>query len=191
MTIADNLRARYLSKSTPMNYNVGLDWNAARWLHPYVNFSDSVMPPYVANRTDPLGNSPGAAKGIGQAEQVQGKELSYNNLNDTDAAFECVAEFDRPAIVIVKHANPCGVAVGSSAGASSRFRGKRPLSFFASPGIAQNVMADVPSRWLKTLPVIPGDAGSSDSTTSMRWVLSWETRSASLPSWQVSCTGGR
>jgi phosphoribosylaminoimidazolecarboxamide formyltransferase/IMP cyclohydrolase len=41
---------------------------------------------------------------------VQGKELSYNNLNDTDAAFECVAEFDRPAIVIVKHANPCGVA---------------------------------------------------------------------------------
>jgi phosphoribosylaminoimidazolecarboxamide formyltransferase/IMP cyclohydrolase len=42
--------------------------------------------------------------------QVQGKELSYNNLNDTDAAFDCVAEFDRPAIVIVKHANPCGVA---------------------------------------------------------------------------------
>jgi phosphoribosylaminoimidazolecarboxamide formyltransferase/IMP cyclohydrolase len=49
--------------------------------------------------------------GIATAVQVQGKELSYNNLNDTDAAFECVAEFDRPAIVIVKHANPCGVAV--------------------------------------------------------------------------------
>lgn len=48
--------------------------------------------------------------GIATARQVQGKELSYNNLNDTDAAFECVAEFDRPAIVIVKHANPCGVA---------------------------------------------------------------------------------
>jgi phosphoribosylaminoimidazolecarboxamide formyltransferase/IMP cyclohydrolase len=48
--------------------------------------------------------------GIATAVQVQGKELSYNNLNDTDAAFECVAEFDRPAIVIVKHANPCGVA---------------------------------------------------------------------------------
>jgi phosphoribosylaminoimidazolecarboxamide formyltransferase/IMP cyclohydrolase len=45
---------------------------------------------------------------------VQGKELSYNNLNDTDAAYECVAEFDRPAIVIVKHANPCGVAVAES-----------------------------------------------------------------------------
>ncbi len=49
---------------------------------------------------------PGAAT----ARQLQGKELSYNNLNDTDAAFECVAEFERPAIAIVKHANPCGVA---------------------------------------------------------------------------------
>lgn len=48
--------------------------------------------------------------GVATAEQVQGKELSYNNLNDTDAAFECVAEFDRPAVAIIKHANPCGVA---------------------------------------------------------------------------------
>ncbi len=51
--------------------------------------------------------------GIATATQAQGKELSYNNLNDTDAAFEAVAEFDRPAIVIVKHANPCGAALGA------------------------------------------------------------------------------
>ena len=51
--------------------------------------------------------------GIASYVQVQGKELSYNNINDTDAAFECVAEFDRPAVVIVKHANPCGVALGA------------------------------------------------------------------------------
>ena len=52
--------------------------------------------------------------GIAQAEQVQGKELSYNNYNDADAALELVAEFGGagPACVIVKHANPCGVAVG-------------------------------------------------------------------------------
>ncbi|WP_198374809.1 bifunctional phosphoribosylaminoimidazolecarboxamide formyltransferase/IMP cyclohydrolase [Neoroseomonas rubea] len=56
--------------------------------------------------------------GIATAAQAQGKELSYNNLNDTDAAFECVAEFDRPAIVIVKHANPCGVAVGADLAAA-------------------------------------------------------------------------
>ena len=50
--------------------------------------------------------------GVPQAEQVQGKALSYNNLNDADAALELVAEFDGqdPAVVIVKHANPCGVA---------------------------------------------------------------------------------
>ena len=53
-----------------------------------------------------------AARGIGQAEQVQGKDLSYNNLNDADAALQLIAEFrdGPPTIVIVKHANPCGVA---------------------------------------------------------------------------------
>jgi len=48
--------------------------------------------------------------GVATATQHQGKELSYNNYNDTDAAFECVAEFEAPTVVIVKHANPCGVA---------------------------------------------------------------------------------
>jgi phosphoribosylaminoimidazolecarboxamide formyltransferase/IMP cyclohydrolase len=56
------------------------------------------------------------ARGIAQAEQVQGKELSYNNLNDANAALELTAEFRDadPTIVIVKHANPCGVATRSS-----------------------------------------------------------------------------
>lgn len=54
-------------------------------------------------------------KGVATARQVQGKELSFNNLNDTDAAFELVAEFaDKPAVAIIKHANPCGVAVGEN-----------------------------------------------------------------------------
>lgn len=55
-----------------------------------------------------------ARPGVASARQVQGKELSYNNLNDTDAAFELVAEFERPAIAIIKHANPCGVAVADN-----------------------------------------------------------------------------
>lgn len=57
-----------------------------------------------------------ATAGVPQARQVQGKELSYNNLNDADAALGLVAEFpaDRPAVVIVKHANPCGVAVADT-----------------------------------------------------------------------------
>src|SRR5439155_1694319 len=50
--------------------------------------------------------------GVATARQVQGKELSYNNYADTDAAFELVAEFAEPAVAIIKHANPCGVALG-------------------------------------------------------------------------------
>ena len=50
--------------------------------------------------------------GIATATQLQGKELSYNNLNDIDAAFELAAEFDEPTVAIIKHANPCGVATG-------------------------------------------------------------------------------
>jgi len=55
-------------------------------------------------------------QGLAQGEQVQGKELSYNNYNDADAAFELAAEFkgQDPAVVIVKHANPCGVAQGAT-----------------------------------------------------------------------------
>ncbi len=55
--------------------------------------------------------------GVATARQAQGKQLSYNNINDTDAAYECVAEFDpgrTAACAIVKHANPCGVAEGNS-----------------------------------------------------------------------------
>lgn len=62
--------------------------------------------------------SDGSARpGIASATQIQGKELSYNNINDTDAAYELVAEFGSvlegalPAVAIIKHANPCGVAV--------------------------------------------------------------------------------
>ena len=51
---------------------------------------------------------------ISSAQQIQGKELSYNNIADTDAAYECVKTFSEPACVIVKHANPCGVALGNT-----------------------------------------------------------------------------
>ena len=55
-----------------------------------------------------------AAGTLATATQLQGKELSYNNIADADAAWECVRSFDAPACVIVKHANPCGVAVGAT-----------------------------------------------------------------------------
>src|SRR5271167_2973627 len=61
--------------------------------------------------------TPDARFGVATARQAQGKQLSYNNINDTDAAYECVAEFDAARIAacaIIKHANPCGVAEGDS-----------------------------------------------------------------------------
>jgi phosphoribosylaminoimidazolecarboxamide formyltransferase / IMP cyclohydrolase len=60
---------------------------------------------------------PGVRFGVATARQVQGKQLSYNNISDTDAAYECVAEFDpahTAACAIIKHANPCGVAEANS-----------------------------------------------------------------------------
>ncbi|MDP1670655.1 MAG: bifunctional phosphoribosylaminoimidazolecarboxamide formyltransferase/IMP cyclohydrolase, partial [Alphaproteobacteria bacterium] len=69
--------------------------------------------------------------GVATATQIQGKELSYNNLNDTDAAFELVAEFDVPAVAIIKHANPCGVAMGADLhGAYLRALACDPVSAF-------------------------------------------------------------
>lgn len=61
--------------------------------------------------------TPSLRPGVASARQVQGKSLSYNNINDTDAAYECVAEFDpkrTAAVAIIKHANPCGVAESKS-----------------------------------------------------------------------------
>jgi len=62
-----------------------------------------------------IANGPGIDASVSTAKQLQGKELSYNNIADTDAALECVKSFaDKPACVIVKHANPCGVAEAES-----------------------------------------------------------------------------
>ena len=66
--------------------------------------------------------------GVATAQQHQGKELSYNNINDTDAAFELVSEFapaDGPAVAIIKHANPCGIAVADDVATAHR---KAPLA---------------------------------------------------------------
>jgi phosphoribosylaminoimidazolecarboxamide formyltransferase/IMP cyclohydrolase len=81
-----------------------------------------------------LWTAPDARPGVATARQVQGKELSYNNINDTDAAFELVAEFDpvrTAACAIVKHANPCGVAEGADlADAYRRALACDPVSAF-------------------------------------------------------------
>ena len=79
--------------------------------------------------------------GVATARQVQGKELSFNNLNDTDAAIELVAELEGPAVAIVKHANPCGVALGDSiAEAYGRALACDPVSAFGGIVAANRVL---------------------------------------------------
>ncbi|MCX7896261.1 MAG: bifunctional phosphoribosylaminoimidazolecarboxamide formyltransferase/IMP cyclohydrolase [Rhodocyclaceae bacterium] len=82
------------------------------------------------------------AGSIANFTQIQGKELSYNNIADADAAWECVKSFETPACVIVKHANPCGVALGASAEeAYRRAFSTDPVSAFGGI-IAFNVPID-------------------------------------------------
>ena len=73
----------------------------------------------------------GDARGLGHAEVLQGKELSYNNLLDLDAALGCALEFSEPTAVIVKHTNPCGVASAATVAAAYRLaRETDPVSAF-------------------------------------------------------------
>src|ERR687884_505408 len=78
---------------------------------------------------------PSWSKRRATASQLQGKELSYNNYADTDAAFELVAEFAAPAVAIIKHANPCGVALGKNLHAAwQRALACDPVSAFGGIG---------------------------------------------------------
>ena len=125
------LAARRAWAAEGFAHTAAYDSAVANWF-----MRDTVLPPHLllsATRRDmlrygenphqqaafyaassPSGTRPDTRPGIANARQVQGKSLSYNNLADTDAALECVAEFATPAVVIVKHGNPCGVATAAT-----------------------------------------------------------------------------
>ncbi len=85
----------------------------------------------------------GVGTGLAQAEQLHGKEMSYNNYVDADAARRAAFDFDQPAVAIIKHANPCGIAVGSDvADAHRRAHACDPVSAFGGV-IATNVPVSV------------------------------------------------
>ena len=67
-----------------------------------------------------LYNDPGAPAGLAQAEQLNGKEMSYNNYVDADAAWRSVHDFEQPCVAVIKHANPCGIAVGADVAEAHR-----------------------------------------------------------------------
>ena len=81
---------------------------------------------------------------VSTATQLQGKELSFNNMADTDAALETVKQFDEPACVIVKHANPCGVAIAAD------IKTAYDLAFETDTGICLSVaLSPLTASWMQ------------------------------------------
>ncbi|HEX2449300.1 MAG TPA: bifunctional phosphoribosylaminoimidazolecarboxamide formyltransferase/IMP cyclohydrolase [Methyloceanibacter sp.] len=110
--------------------------------------------------------------GVATAIQVQGKELSYNNLNDTDAAYELVAEFDpkeSAAVAIIKHANPCGVALGATlAEAYAKALACDPTSAFGGiVALNRNLDAEAASEIVKIFTEVIIAPDASDEATAI------------------------
>ena len=138
---------------------------------------------------------------IATARQLQGKELSYNNVADTDAALECVKSFAAPACVIVKHANPCGVAVGSTildaydrafqADPTSAFGGiiafNRPLDAVTAKAIVDRQFVEV----IIAPDVTPEALAATASKQNVRVLACGQWDSARAPGWDYKrVTGG-
>ena len=131
---------------------------------------------------------PGASEAsLATAVQKQGKEMSYNNIADADAALECVKQFRRPACVIVKHANPCGVALDASIGpAYERAYQTDPTSAFGgiiafNRDLDARTAAEIVNRQFVEVIIAPNaDADALDvlaSKTNVRVLLTgpWDT----------------
>ncbi len=119
-------KLRKILSARAFSLTAGYDSAISRWLQEQAGLTSPVKISFAGNLKQTLryGENPhqeaalyvdGTNRaGVATATQIQGKELSYNNLNDTDAAFELVSEFDDPAVAIIKHANPSGVAIGEN-----------------------------------------------------------------------------
>ncbi|PIE83671.1 MAG: bifunctional phosphoribosylaminoimidazolecarboxamide formyltransferase/inosine monophosphate cyclohydrolase [Candidatus Contendobacter odensis] len=138
---------------------------------------------------------------IANARQLQGKELSYNNVADTDAALECVKGFAAPACVIVKHANPCGVAIGSTLfNAYRRAFQVDPVSAFGGiiafnrPLDAATAQAIVEQQFAEVIiaPEVTGDAlAATASKKNVRVLACGEWNVDRKPGWDYKrVTGG-
>jgi len=119
---------------------------------------------------------------LATARQLQGKALSYNNIADSDAALECVRQFEQPACVIVKHANPCGVAVAADIGAAydKAFRTDPTSAFggiiaFNRPLDAATAKAIVDRQFVEVIVAPSIDADAAKITAAKKNVRVLET----------------
>ncbi len=105
--------------------------------------------------------------GIGGAEQLQGKELSYNNLVDLDAAWQLIQEFDQPASAIIKHTNPCGCAEGATLAESYRRAFEAdPISAFGgvlafNRTVDEETAREIAKTFMEAIAAPDYDAGSA------------------------------
>ena len=141
-----DLTARKRLAAEAFQHTAAYDVAVASWFaSAYAPVDESVFPDFLGatfERTSTLryGENPhqpaalytdGSGSGLAQAEQLHGKEMSYNNYTDTDAARRAAYDHDEPCVAIIKHANPCGIAVGSDvAEAHRKAHACDPLSAF-------------------------------------------------------------
>lgn len=106
-------RPRWLTEVSTTNFNVGVDWNINRWLHPYVSYSDSVQPPFLANSSDPYGNPPSASHGIGGEAGLK-FNTTDRRFSGSIFAFKVSAENDLYSVngAIAQDINPTGLNGG-------------------------------------------------------------------------------
>lgn len=113
----DGANSRFIADTRRANFNFGVDFAINRWLHPYVNLSDSVLPPYVANRTDPRGDPPTSAKGRGGEVGLKLNNRS-GTVSGTLAFFRTKSAGDLYAIngSVASAINPAGLNGGGGGG---------------------------------------------------------------------------
>ncbi len=145
---------------------------------------------------DPLA----AGASIATARQLQGKELSYNNIADADTAIECVRQFDSPACVIVKHANPCGASVATDA-LAAYLRAWEPDTTSAFGGIiafnrpldAQTAAAIVERQFVEVIVApscAPGALAALSGKQNIRVLETGLTAGSTVPSFELKSVAG-
>ena len=137
------------------------------------------------------------AGSLATAKQLQGKALSYNNIADSDAALECVRQFEAPACVIVKHANPCGVATRKIPSAPTKRRSRRTRLRRSAASLRliglwmQDREAIIDKQFVEVIvaPRVDADAAAATATKKNVRVLEtgdWKTSSAGFDFKKVS-----
>ncbi len=207
-------RARLAAKA--FSHTAGYDAVVADYLSRAHAASADAFPPQLTLRYERVstlryGENPhqrgafyrnAAARGasIATARILQGKALSFNNIADADTALECVRQFDAPACVIVKHANPCGVAVGASLGEAydaayrtdptSAFGGIIAFNGVADAATVQRILAQQFVEVLVATELAPGAAQALASKPNVRVLLTGELRRAGPPPLEYRSVGG-